>query len=102
MAFTNADTVEMEEIAKELVKLSNNYIDEINKLFERLSEVPEITKEWQGDQSKKYHNIIARDKNPLVDVGNHLKYIGEKISKDAREIAADIKKNENDGGKRGY
>ncbi len=102
MALTYANTQEIEEIAKDLINLSNDYIAEINKLFTRLSEVPSTTKEWQGTQSIKYHNIIARDKTSFMNVGNQLKYIGEKLKNDALEISGCINSCANSEGKRGY
>ena len=66
MAITYVNTTEIESIASDLISLSNEYIDEINKLFVRLSEVPSETKEWTGTQANKYYNVISRGKDYLI------------------------------------
>ena len=99
---TYANTTEIENISDELLALSNDYKAEIDKLFQRLAEVPEYTKEWEGDSSKKYFGIIGKDKNEFLNVGKQLEYIAKKLKSDAAEInltIADCNSNEN---RRGY
>ena len=102
MAITYVNTIEVEEIAKELISISNEYVTEINNLFSRLAEVPHETKEWTGTQSKKFHNIVSRDKKSFLEVGKQLKYIGEKISNDASEISGAVSATNSAEGKKGY
>lgn len=102
MAITYINTNEVESIANDLINLSNEYIDEINKLFVRLSEVPSETKEWTGTQSNKYCSVISRDKQSFLEVGNRLRYIGNKIKNDSMEVTNCVNKNFIDEGKRGY
>lgn len=102
MGITYANTVELESIANELISLSDEYNSEIDKLFKRIAAVPTETKEWTGTQSKKYCSIVSRDKEQFLEVGKQLKYIGNKIKKDALEINSCISNCNNNESKRGY
>lgn len=102
MGITYVNTMELESIASELVSLSNEYTEEINKLFARLTAVPTETKEWTGTQAKKYCSIISRDKNALLEVGKQLKYIGEKIKNDASEVTGCINSCNSNEATKGY
>lgn len=102
MAITYVNTTEIESIASDLISLSNEYIDEINKLFVRLSEVPSETKEWTGTQANKYYNVISSDKQSFLEVGNKMRYIGNKIKSDSMAITNCMNKCFIDEGKRGY
>lgn len=99
---TFANTVEIENIADELLKLSSDYKLEIDKLFQRLADVPNYTKEWQGTQANKYFNIIGKDKKEFVNVGLHLEYIAKKLKSDANEINTTINNCNSNESRRGY
>lgn len=102
MSLTYANTSEIEEIAKELSSISNDYTVEINNLFTRLSNVPSETKEWQGEQSEKYHNIIAGDKAGLLNIGKELKYLADKLKSDALEISNSVNIAASNEGRKSY
>ncbi len=102
MGITYVKTEEIDSIGNELNNLCNEYNNEINKLFKRLSEVPNITQEWTGKQSRTYFSIVAKDKQSFVEVGNQLSYIAQKIKSDAAEIDRSIKQCQINEEKRGY
>ena len=63
-----------------------------------MSEVPYNTKEWVGNQSIKYFNLIALEKSDYLEFGEKIKSFGKKILDDAQSIDTQIKNNENIGG----
>ena len=91
ISYYNAN--EVEEIAKDIKTYANDYISEINNLFRRLSEVPDVTKEWVGQQANYYFNTIALDKDKYIDFGNKLYNIGESLSKDIDDVEKTVKEN---------
>lgn len=99
---TFANTVEIENIADELLTLSSDYKAEIDKLFSRLSDVPEYTKEWQGTQATKFFNVIGKDKTEFLNVGSQLEYIAKKIKSDAADINMTVADCNNNEIRRGY
>ena len=102
MAITYVNTTELDDIAEKLSSLSNDYLNEINNLFNRLSEVPSETTEWTGTQSKKYLNIILRDKMEYLEVGNKMKYIADELKRNSIDINNCVNYcNENEA-KKGY
>jgi uncharacterized protein YukE len=99
---TYANTTEIDNIADELLALSQEYQSEIDKLFSRLSDVPEYTKEWQGTQAKKFFNAIGKNKREFDNVGSQMKYIANKIKADAIDISSTISKCNSNEAKRDY
>lgn len=93
MAISYMNTVEVENIAKEVLSLSNEFNVEINNLFNRFSEVPDISKEWVGSQASFYFKKVANDKKKYIDFANKLKDIGYKLSNDVYEVQTCMKKN---------
>lgn len=96
MAISYVNTIEVENIQKELILLANEFNDEINKLFLRFSEVPTITKEWVGNQAVYYFRKAASDKQQYNDFANKLKDIGYKLSMDMYEVKSCLNKSLNE------
>ena len=86
MAISYINTGEVEEVANNIISLAMDFNTEINNLFSRLSDVPSITREWVGTQSKFYFKKIASDKKQYNDFADNLRHIGYKLSKDIYEI----------------
>ncbi len=93
MAISYINTAEVEDIAKEVISLANEFNTEINNLFNRFSEVPNISKEWVGSQSSFYFKRAANDKKIYNDFANKLKDIGYKLYTDIYEVQICMKKN---------
>ena len=95
-----ANTDEMRRIASELNTLANNYIEAINKLYQRISEMPTVTKEWTGNQAERYASIVSNDKSSMTEVGNKIKQFARIITDDANhidtQVARVLKGEEND------
>lgn len=86
MSISYVNTTELEEISKEIISLSDDLYEEFNKLFTRFSEVPTVTKEWTGKQSKYYFGVVAKDKQDYLKFSAKLKNIGYKINYNSNVI----------------
>ena len=95
------NTIEIENIAKEIISLANELNNEFNNLFNRFHEVPNITREWVGQQAQFYFDRVALDKKQYVDFANDLKNIGYKLNTDITETESCIKRNLNEEAERG-
>ncbi|MBR5662915.1 MAG: hypothetical protein IKX00_04660 [Bacilli bacterium] len=84
---SNFDTVRVEEISKDLIKYADEYTDLINAFFKRLDQVPNITKEWIGNQANYYFNHVALEKKKYIKFGNLLRNIPIKLTNDSAEIS---------------
>lgn len=95
MAISYVNTTEVENISKDLISLANEFTSEINSLFNRFSEVPMITGEWVGNQSRFYFNRISSDKIQYIDFANKIREIGYKLNADMNEIEYCINRTNN-------
>lgn len=67
------DTQSVEEVATQISSLNNEYIALINKLFDRLSDVPDNTREWVGNQSENYLKLILLEKEDFFIISDDIK-----------------------------
>ena len=93
MAISYINTTEVENISQEILSLTNELNTEINNLFLRLSEVPDITKEWVGQQATFYFKKVSSDKKQYIEFLDKLRDIGYKLSTDVSEIQTCINNN---------
>lgn len=91
-SFTSIDTGRIDELTDKIIELTNEYDNEITKMFKRLSEVPYESKEWIGKQSEKYARLVLMDKQDFIDFGSQLKSYAKKVSSDSKKIDDAIKK----------
>lgn len=80
------DTNEIHEIANEIISLATEYETEINNLFRRFSNVPDITREWVGNEAKQYFDIVALEKQDYINVGETIKDYANKLIRDAESM----------------
>lgn len=85
-AIEYAETKQIKDIANSIISLANDYNSEINKLFNMFAAVPYDTKEWVGNQSDKFFDLVALEKDDYINFGNRLREYGEKLNNDADEI----------------
>lgn len=93
MSVTYIDTSKIESIGNDIIKLSSDYQVEITRLFQRLNNVPTVTKEWVGQQANRYFDIVSFDKNDYIEFGNQIKRFGKEILNIADSFETQIKKN---------
>jgi hypothetical protein len=86
MDFEYADTDKIDDIARDIVSLANDYDLEITKLFKRFSNVPYETKEWVGDSSIFYFKTIALDKSEYIKFGELIRGFAHTLTNSSEEI----------------
>lgn len=79
---TYIDTDGVASVAAELKTIANDMEKEFNALFRRFNNVPTVTGEWFGDQSKYYFSRVFEDKK------EYLKFVEE-----IRDLATEIQLN---------
>lgn len=89
-SITYIDTVKVEEIEKDLVKLARDYNEKIAKMFQRLNDVPGVTKEWVGNQANFYFSVISGDKSKFLNFGNNLRDIASKLDADLSKVTGSV------------
>ena len=86
MALTYFNSTEVEDIARDISDLSNQFEDEINSLFKRFSEVPTVTQEWIGNKATFYFNYIALGKKQYIDFAESLRQISYNLNDTVNEV----------------
>lgn len=76
-----ADTEEMREISKQLTTLANELDETFTALYARLSNVPNETKEWVGNQAEYYFETISNDKSDCQKIAERIKVLSSEIDK---------------------
>ena len=89
---TKFDTKEVEQVARDLKQLADDYTALITAFFKRMGEVTTITKEWVGNQADFYFNKVFQDKSMYIDFGIMLKNIPIKLDNDLNDISTYITK----------
>lgn len=93
MAITYVNTEEVNDIARDIMDLSQELNDEINNLFSRFADVPMVTQEWIGNQANYYFNRISSDKKQYTEFIGKIRNIGNELNKNVYEIDSCIRKN---------
>ena len=75
------DTDAIIKKGQKIEQLSTDYSILINKLFNRLQNVPYESKEWIGDVSKYYTKIISMDKENFLNFGKNIRQYGTYLKK---------------------
>ena len=83
MAIKRVDTNTMRDIAADITNIVNEYEKQITNLYRRLAEVPNVTKEWTGNQANVYFRKILLDKEKYINFGENIRTYGAKIKNDA-------------------
>lgn len=89
-AIEYAETKQIKNIADSIITLANDYNSEINKLFNMFAAVPYDTKEWVGNQSDKFFDLVALEKDDFINFGDRIREYGEKLNKDVEDIESTI------------
>lgn len=83
------DTEKLSDISNDFDKLVDTYLDKVDKLYLRFSDVIDETHEWIGDCAKYYFAKAKEDKNQYILFGQQLKCISRELldlSLDVNEI----------------
>ena len=85
-AIEYAETKQIKNIADSIISLANDYNSEINRLFNMFAAVPYDTKEWVGNQSDKFFDLVALEKADFISFGDRIREYGEKLNNDVNDI----------------
>lgn len=86
MAIKYVDTNNALEITDGIKKSIDELEYEINKMFDRLENVPTDTKEWVGAASVKYFNVVAQDRDKYLRFVKSLKDVNNEIVNDMNKV----------------
>ena len=89
---TYLDTESLRDTITEAKTLQAELLEEINKLYERLDNVPDGTEEWVGQKARFYFDTISQDKNVLIDFCDSLEKQNIKIENIINEAETTIGK----------
>ena len=90
---TYADTEKMDDIAREILSATNDLENEVDSMFKRFSKVPNVTKEWVGNQANYYFAEIYSDKKQYDKLIEKLRKFSREINSSASNIRSIIKAN---------
>ena len=74
MASIKADGDKLISYGDSIIALTNEYITEINNLFNSLSKLNRVA--WVGQSANNYVSTLAIDKKRFIDFGDYLKMYG--------------------------
>ncbi len=80
------DTSQLREIAKDAKQLSNDYLEHIKKIFQRIDGMNSETGEWVGDSSIKFNIIATNDSRQYIRIATILSKYATKIDNIAERI----------------
>ena len=86
MAIKYVDTNNALEITDDIKKSIVDLEYEINKMFDRLENVPTDTKEWVGASSVKYFSIVAQDRDKYLRFVKSLEDINNEVVNDMNRV----------------
>lgn len=95
MKLTYADTKMINEIGKDIIKLSNEYNLIITEFFKKMTTFPYETNIWTGKKAEKYAEYISLDKKQYMDFADSIKSFGNKLINTAEDIEICIKATNN-------
>ncbi|MBR6136830.1 MAG: hypothetical protein IKQ06_01590 [Bacilli bacterium] len=67
------DTVEMKSIAGEINQLAVQYQTKISQMYNKIAQMPTVTKEWTGNKAQEYVSYVMLDKTDMMIVGDRIK-----------------------------
>ena len=93
MAISYVNTQELDNVGSELVSLAQELEKKFTSLYNRLSSVPNVTKEWVGDKAVFYFNRVKEDKQSYMNFAQKIKDVGFMIKNNAAQIQNTINNN---------
>lgn len=73
------DTVEMKSIAGEINQLAVQYQTKISQMYNKIAQMPTVTKEWTGNKAQEYVSYVMLDKTDMMIVGDRIKDFAREI-----------------------
>ena len=63
MSLLKVNTIELQEISKELMELSSKYNDLVTKYYQRINGINGKTNEWAGTDAMNFINTVNKEKH---------------------------------------
>ena len=92
---TYINTDEMNDIARELSSMTNDLESEFNTIFKRFSNVPNVTKEWIGNNADYYFSTTNEDKSSYDNLIKQLRSFSQELTSEASNVERQIRANNN-------
>ncbi len=86
------DTIKLRECGRDLSIASDSLKNNVNNLFARIEGVPTRTKEWVGEASTQYSNMVLREKNDYDRYVNNMIVFSNSLINYADELERAVKK----------
>lgn len=87
------DTESLEQIGNNINNVNEEYLEEINKLFNRIAQVPNKTLEWVGPKSEEYVKVIEQKKPEFLELYSELQKFSDLLINYSRSINEKIQNN---------
>lgn len=87
------DTSSIVDLSKELLYLNNEYLIEVNQLYNKLTNMPYETLEWVGNKAEEYSKRCALEKENLLNMYNNLSEYTKMLQRFAEDYEEVIIKN---------
>lgn len=94
---TYINTNELDKISDELIFAADELTGEINNLYDRLTKVPNVTREWVGNQANYYFSRINMDRKQYIEFSNKIRALGKEVKVVASSSRNHIKNNNKQG-----
>jgi len=93
MAEIKVDTTKMRESGQDIMKIALELESELNNLFNRISNMPTLTREWTGEAAELFARCSQAEKvqymqlkDTLYSYGNYLNYCAELFENDINKM----------------
>lgn len=80
------DTLSLREAGKDIVSLTQNYSEYIDKVFSRISGMSSNDGTWSGTSARRFRTIAALDNRQYRKLGDCLNNYGEHLKKTSDAI----------------
>ena len=82
MAKLEIETENIKVTAEEIKKIASDYVKIIEEMYKKISNIPETnmwTSESDKGSAKKFVEIVMKDKDKTLEIGNNLSKVGEEL-----------------------
>lgn len=91
MTKIKVDTTKLKECSSSILTGVAAFSTDINNLYNRLYNVPRVTKEWIGVSANNYASIVLKEKAQYVNYASSLKTMGDILNDYADDIEKAVK-----------
>lgn len=93
MSLLKVNTIELQEISKELMELSSKYNDLVTKYYQRINGINGKTNEWAGTDAMNFINTVNKEKHIYDTVGKVMREYSVQINGYVKSVEDLVKLN---------